>query len=151
MEEECREKDPLLEGEALLKRGVGGVLSHLGWFIAVITLAVTTMLFFAEVHLEVRSILDFAISSLLLFFAACLMYFSLSDAGAAMLIEEKDLSAQSIKECVEEIYTQKEKAESLRRNIEKFALQGAAEAIYKDMQELMSGELLKNLIKEEKA
>ena len=65
-----------------------------------------------------------------------------------MLIEEKDLSAQSIKECVEEIYTQKEKAEALRRNIEKFALRGAAETIFKDMQELMSEELLK-LIKED--
>ena len=73
----------------------------------------------------------------------------LADAGASMLIEEKDLSAQSILECVEEIASQKEKAEALRRNIEKFALTGAAEAIYKDMQELMSGDLLKNLIKED--
>ena len=72
----------------------------------------------------------------------------LADAGAAMLIEEKDLSPKSIRECVEEIYTQKEKAESLRRNIEKFALRGAAEAIFKDMQELMSEELLK-LIKKD--
>jgi UDP-N-acetylglucosamine--N-acetylmuramyl-(pentapeptide) pyrophosphoryl-undecaprenol N-acetylglucosamine transferase len=73
----------------------------------------------------------------------------LADAGASMLIEEKDLSAQSILECVEEIASQKEKAGALRRNIEKFALTGAAEAIYKDMQELMSGDLLKNLIKED--
>jgi UDP-N-acetylglucosamine:LPS N-acetylglucosamine transferase len=73
----------------------------------------------------------------------------LADAGAAMLIEEKDLSPKSIKECAEEIFSQKEKAASLRRNIEKFAGAGAAEAIYKDMQELMSGELLKNLIKED--
>jgi UDP-N-acetylglucosamine:LPS N-acetylglucosamine transferase len=75
----------------------------------------------------------------------------LADAGAAMLIEEKDLSAQSIRKCVEEIYTQREKANALRRNIEKFAYTNAAENIYKDMQELMSGELIKNLIKEEKA
>ena len=73
----------------------------------------------------------------------------LTDAGAAMLIEEKDLSPKSIKECAEEIFTQKEKAASLRRNIEKFAGAGAAEAIYKDMQELMSGEIIKNLIKED--
>ena len=73
----------------------------------------------------------------------------LADAGAAMLIEEKDLSPASIRECVEEIYTQKEKADALRRNVEKFALTGAAEAIYKDMQELMSSELLGNLIKED--
>ncbi len=75
----------------------------------------------------------------------------LADAGAAMLIEEKDLSANSIRECVEEIYTHREKANELRRNIEKFACTNAAENIYKDMQELMSGELIKNLIKEEKA
>ena len=73
----------------------------------------------------------------------------LADAGAAMLIEEKELSPASIQECVEEIYTQKEKAASLRRNVEKFALTGAAEAIYKDMQEIMSGELLGSLIKED--
>jgi hypothetical protein len=33
--------------------------------------------------------------------------------------------------------------------VEKFALTGAAEAIYKDMQEIMSGELLGSLIKED--
>lgn len=74
----------------------------------------------------------------------------LADAGAAMLIEEKDLSAASIKECVEDICTNEEKARTLRRNIEKFALPGAAEAIFNDMQELMSEELLK-LIKQEDA
>ncbi|MBQ9745855.1 MAG: UDP-N-acetylglucosamine--N-acetylmuramyl-(pentapeptide) pyrophosphoryl-undecaprenol N-acetylglucosamine transferase, partial [Clostridia bacterium] len=74
----------------------------------------------------------------------------LADAGAAMLIEEKDLSEQSLRKCVEEIYTQEEKSRSMRRNIEKFALHGAAETIFKDMQELMSEELLK-LIKQEDA
>ena len=74
----------------------------------------------------------------------------LADAGAAMLIEEKDLSAESIAKCVEEIYTDKEKSDSLRRNIEKFALRGASETIFKDMQEIMSRELLK-LIKQEDA
>ena len=71
------------EGEALLQKGVNGVLSNIGWFIAVITFIVTVLLFFTDVRLEVASLLDFSVSFLLLFFSACLMYFSLSDAGAA--------------------------------------------------------------------
>ena len=72
----------------------------------------------------------------------------LADANAALLIEEKDLSADSIRNAVEQIAFDKEKAESLRAGIEKFAFRGVAESIFKDMQELRSAELLK-LIKQE--
>ena len=82
MENEPR-RSLIAEGETLLQRSVNGVLSNLGWFIAVITLTVTTLLFFTDVRLEFESLLDFSVSFLLLFFAACLMYFSLSDAGAS--------------------------------------------------------------------
>lgn len=72
----------------------------------------------------------------------------LADAKAAMLIEEKNLSAKVLRECIEDIRFSKDTAKKMHENIKKFAIRGASETIFKDMQELMSRELL-TLIKQE--
>lgn len=72
----------------------------------------------------------------------------LADAKAAMLIEEKNLSAKVLRECIEDIRFSKNTAKKMHENIKKFAIRGASETIFKDMQELMSRELL-TLIKRE--
>ena len=72
----------------------------------------------------------------------------LADADAAMLIEEKDLCAEALARRIEDIRFGKDTAKKMHENIKKFAISGASETIFKDMQELMSRELLK-LIKRE--
>ncbi len=72
----------------------------------------------------------------------------LADADAAILIEEKELSAERLEKSFKDIRFGKDTAKIMTENIKKFAVRGAAEAIFKDMQELMSRELL-SLIKRE--
>ncbi len=60
----------------------------------------------------------------------------LADAGAAMLIEEKDLSPAALRKCVEEISGNRRRAAALRENIEKFAFRGVSEIIYQDIKKL---------------
>jgi hypothetical protein len=78
-----------------------------------------------------------------------------NDANFEEVLNQLELQRQQMEKAREEAEAlhretlrQKEKSDALRRNIEKFALRGAAEAIFKDMQELMSKDLLK-LIKED--
>ena len=59
-----------------------GVLSGIGIFVACATAVVASLLFFTELHLQVESIFECSLSFFLLFFAACVMYFSLWDVGA---------------------------------------------------------------------
>lgn len=76
------EKDGELGWEPLSAGRRGAVLSGLGIFVASATAAVATLLFFTELHLRVESIFECSLSFFLLFFAACVMYFSLWDVGA---------------------------------------------------------------------
>ena len=76
------EKDGELGWEPLSSGRRGGILSGLGIFVASATAAVAALLFFTELHLRVESIFECSLSFFLLFFAACVMYFSLWDVGA---------------------------------------------------------------------
>lgn len=61
----------------------------------------------------------------------------LADAGAAMLIEENELSPVALRACVEKIAGNAENTRKLRENIEKFAFRGVAETIYQDIKRLI--------------
>ncbi len=74
----------------------------------------------------------------------------LSDKEAAVLIEEKELSTEKIKENVEKILFDKSESEKMKRNISAFALRGASEKIYKDMQKIISRDLFTLIKREEK-
>ena len=63
-------------------RRPGGILANLGVIIALLTLAVAATLFFTDVRLASLGTFRFTASFLLLFFASCIMYFSLEDTGA---------------------------------------------------------------------
>lgn len=67
-----------------------GMLSGIGIFAACATAAVASLLFFTEVHLQVESVFECSLSFFLLFFAACVMYFSLWDVGAQKGGEAED-------------------------------------------------------------
>ena len=67
-----------------------GMLSGIGIFVACATALVASLLFFTELHLQVESIFECSLSFFLLFFAACVMYFSLWDVGAQRGKEAED-------------------------------------------------------------
>ena len=62
----------------------------------------------------------------------------LADAGAACLIEEKELTPQSICAAVEEIYSNPQKAESMKAKIVDFARDDVAELIYCEIEKLLA-------------
>jgi len=62
----------------------------------------------------------------------------LADAGAACLIEEKELTPQSICAAVEEIYSNPQKAESMKAKIVDFARDDVAELIYGEIEKLLA-------------
>ena len=72
----------------------------------------------------------------------------LADANAATLIEEKELCAETLKKHIDEIRFGKGVADNMRKNIKSFAIKNAAGTVFKDMQELMTRDLIK-LIKRE--
>lgn len=72
----------------------------------------------------------------------------LADANAATLIEEKELCAETLKKHIDEIRFGKGVADNMRKNIKSFAIKNAAGTVFKDMQELMTCDLIK-LIKRE--
>ena len=57
----------------------------------------------------------------------------LRDAGAAVLLEEKDLTGDVLTNAVKELCEDREKRASMQENIKKFAVDNAAEIIYKDI------------------
>ena len=57
----------------------------------------------------------------------------LRDAGAAVLLEEKDLTGDVLTNAVKERCEDREKRASMQENIKKFAVDNAAEIIYKDI------------------
>ncbi len=75
---------------------------------------------------------------------------ALADNGAALLTEEKDLTPEKLSENIEKILFDETFASKLKKNIESFALCGAAEKIWRDMQKIMSRELLELTHREDK-
>lgn len=62
---------------------------------------------------------------------------SLSDKGAAILMEEKDLSAESICAAVDKVYSNSAYAESLRSSVSQFAFANTDERIYEEITKLV--------------
>lgn len=62
---------------------------------------------------------------------------ALSDKGAAILMEEKDLSAESICAAVDKVYSNSAYAESLRSSVAEFASADTAERIYEEITRLV--------------
>ena len=62
----------------------------------------------------------------------------LSDAKAAVLVEEKELSAEQICGKVEEIYSDAALREEMQKNIEAFASKDAGKRIYEEMTKLIA-------------
>lgn len=73
----------------------------------------------------------------------------LADANAAMLIEEKDLSADTLNKCIDEIRFGKGVAENLKKNIKQFAIKNAAQTILNDIKDLVNRDLLALIKKED--
>lgn len=71
----------------------------------------------------------------------------LADAGAAIMHEEKNLTPGVLAESVAKILDSEENASSLSDAIKAFAKPDASEEIYRDLQMLVSGEILKLLNK----
>lgn len=75
----------------------------------------------------------------------------LADAGAAMLIEEKNLSADTLRMCIDEIRCGEGVAENMKKNIKQFAVKNAAKTIFNDMQDLVNRDLLRLIKREDEA
>jgi len=62
----------------------------------------------------------------------------LADAGAAMLIEENDLTEDSITAAVEQLYSDKEAREKMEDSVSVFCNRDAGKLIYEEMNLLLS-------------
>ncbi len=72
----------------------------------------------------------------------------LHDAGASLMLEEKDLTPEALRDAVDTLLHDKQKTDAMKRAVTAFANPEACDAIWEDIRMLANGELL-SLIKKD--